>query len=257
MPTSRSFSVQCVILHQLQPIVVDSDLTVTFFSIQFKSVLQKQCEYFKLCLFQDWRDGKVTDEKLNTICAELAALSASVGTIKSGVDMFKATARNNSTTLNKHNQAFQDMESKLANMEDRSRRCNIRITGLEAGFKGSNATQFLSHTLPKWFPTLCDVQIEIMRVHRIYNGCNQGASQERTSLHQRLEDLLLPRLQQLHRRQSFHQAIDAAQAKGVDFYFIRPSWRWKTLPNTKHLPHPGIYLRFFWRQSQVHVQNLP
>jgi len=51
------------------------------------------------------------------------------------------------------------MELKLADMEDRNRRCNIHVTGLGEGLEGSNATQFLSNSLPKWFPTLGDIQI--------------------------------------------------------------------------------------------------
>lgn len=58
------------------------------------------------------------------------------------------------------------MELKLANMEDRWRRCNIHVTGLDEGLEGSNAAQFLSHSLPKWFPTLDGTQIEIMNARK-------------------------------------------------------------------------------------------
>ena len=46
-------------------------------------------------------------------------------------------------------------------MEDRNRRCNIHIVGLKEGLDGSNASQYLSRSLPEWFPELADVQIEI------------------------------------------------------------------------------------------------
>ncbi|KAL3040780.1 hypothetical protein OYC64_011723 [Pagothenia borchgrevinki] len=53
-----------------------------------------------------------------------------------------------------HEATLDMMQLKLADMEDRSRRCNVRITGLAEGVEGSNAIQFLTHSLPKWFPSL-------------------------------------------------------------------------------------------------------
>lgn len=108
---------------------------------------------------------KDNDEKLSAVQAELTSLAAGHGTIRSDVNTLKTSVVSNSSTLTRHDQALQAMELKLADMEDRNRRCNIRVTGLEEGLEGSNATQFLSHSLPKLFPTLSDIQIEIMRAH--------------------------------------------------------------------------------------------
>lgn len=35
-------------------------------------------------------------------------------------------------------------------MEDRNRRCNLRIIGLAEGVEGSNVVQFLTNSLPEW-----------------------------------------------------------------------------------------------------------
>jgi len=143
-----------------------------------ESVLQKQRDYLELRLSQIQQVGRDNDEKLSAIQAELATLAAGLGTIRSDLNTLKIPIISNSSTLNRHDQALQTMDLKLANMEDRNRRCNIRVTDLEEGLEGSNATQFLSHSLPKCFPTLCDIQIEIMRAHRIYNdnAPKQGAN---------------------------------------------------------------------------------
>lgn len=113
--------------------------------------------------------GKDNDVKLSAIQSELTMLTTTLTAIRSNVDSLKTTVRSTSSTLNKHGQALQAMELKLADMKDRNRRCNIRVTGLDEGLEGSNAIQFLSHSLSKWFPTLNNTQNEIMRAHRIYN----------------------------------------------------------------------------------------
>lgn len=58
-------------------------------------------------------------------------------------------------------------EDKLADLEDRNRRDNVRILGVPEGMEGASATEFISTNLPKWFPNIGAQQMEIMRAHRI------------------------------------------------------------------------------------------
>ena len=212
-----------------------------------ESILQKQRDYLEPRLSNIQQVGKDTDEKLSAIHAELATLATGLGAIRSDVDALKTTVRSNSATLKKHDQALQAMKLKLANMEDRNRRCNIRITGLEEGIEGSNATQFLSRCLPKWFPTLGYIQIEIQRAHRIYNDNARNRGANRTLIFNvlryptRQAILRAARKEPLSingrrirfspdysnftvkRRQGFHQAMDAARAKGLEFFLLYPA----------------------------------
>ncbi len=55
-------------------------------------------------------------------------------------------------------------------IEDRSRRNNVRLVGLPEGAEGSNAAGFLRVNLSKWIPSLRDRDIKIDRAHRIYDG---------------------------------------------------------------------------------------
>ncbi len=57
----------------------------------------------------------------------------------------------------------------MTDMEDRSRRNNVRLVGLE-GAEGSNAAGFLRVNLSKWIPSLRGRDIEIDRAHRVYDG---------------------------------------------------------------------------------------
>lgn len=212
-----------------------------------ESVLQKQRDYLEPRLSQIQQVGKDNDEKLSAIQAELTSLAAGLGTIRSDVNTLKTSVVSNSGTLTRHDQALQAMELKLADMEDRNRRCNIRVTGLEEGLEGSNATQFLSHSLPKWFPTLSDIQIEITRAHRIYNDNARNLGANRTLIFNVLrystrqailraarKDPLSIEGRRIRfspdfsnftvkRRQGFHQAMDAARAKGLDFFLLYPA----------------------------------
>lgn len=73
-----------------------------------------------------------------------------------------------------HETALGALEHKMADMEDRDRRCNIRIIGLKEGVDGSDNVQNLNRALPKWFSSLQTEQPEIMRAHRMYSGSHAG-----------------------------------------------------------------------------------
>ncbi|MGH0158086.1 UNVERIFIED_CONTAM: hypothetical protein FKN15_065759 [Acipenser sinensis] len=62
------------------------------------------------------------------------------------------------------------LEAKLADLEDRNRRSNLRMVGLEKNSECSDAAAFLMKSLPRWFPFLADKEIEVMHDHRIYNS---------------------------------------------------------------------------------------
>lgn len=57
------------------------------------------------------------------------------------------------------------LEDKVTDMEDRSRRDNIRVHGIPENSDTSNPLTYLSAAIPKWFPKLGSV--EIMRAHRV------------------------------------------------------------------------------------------
>ena len=189
-----------------------------------------------------------SDEKLTAIHAQLASLTASLGAIRSDVGTLKTAVESNSNTLDDYGQTLQELQVKLADMEDRNRRCNIRIIGLKEGLEGSNAIQFLSRSLPQWFPNLSDVQVEIMRAHRIYSDSAKGNNTDnRTLIFNVLRYTTRQAILQaarrsppvvagrkirfapdysgftVKRRQAFSPIMDSARAKGLDFFLIYPA----------------------------------
>lgn len=104
-------------------------------------MMQKQRKYLEPRLSEIQQTGKDNDAKLSAIQTELTTLTTALNTIKSEVDSLKTAVGSNSSTLDKHDRALQSMELKLADLEDRNRRCNIRVIGLDEGLEGLNATQ--------------------------------------------------------------------------------------------------------------------
>ncbi len=58
----------------------------------------------------------------------------------------------------------------MTDMEDRSRRNNVKLVGLPVVAEGSNAAVFIRVNLSKWIPFLKGRDIEIDRAHRVYDG---------------------------------------------------------------------------------------
>uniref|UniRef100_A0A3B1KGD5 L1 transposable element RRM domain-containing protein n=1 Tax=Astyanax mexicanus TaxID=7994 RepID=A0A3B1KGD5_ASTMX len=61
-------------------------------------------------------------------------------------------------------------EKKLADLEDRSRRNNVRLVGLPEGTEGSDPTGFNQKAIKEWFPTLANSEMEVERAHRVYRS---------------------------------------------------------------------------------------
>ncbi|RXN27912.1 LINE-1 type transposase domain-containing 1 [Labeo rohita] len=87
------------------------------------------------------------------------------------MDSMNANMRSAKQELNTHQQEIINLRDKIVEMEDRSRKCNVRLVGLPESAEGENAVQFLQENLPKWIPSLqVGGKIEIQRAHRIYGG---------------------------------------------------------------------------------------
>ncbi|KAE8295331.1 hypothetical protein D5F01_LYC06257 [Larimichthys crocea] len=70
-------------------------------------------------------------------------------------------------TIKSNKAKLVDYETKLADLEDRNRRDNVRILGISKGAEGPTASQFISANFLKWFPNLGEQRMEIMRAHHV------------------------------------------------------------------------------------------
>lgn len=212
------------------------------------SILEKQRDYLETRFNQLEEMGKDTDGKLCAIQNDLMTLRESIGTVNVEVGKIRGKVKDNSAQLSSHESMLDQMQLKLADMEDRSRRCNVRIIGLTEGIEGSNAVQFLTNSLPEWFPSLVDCRGEIMRAHRIYGDNNKkNRTGPRTMIFNVLRFTTCQSILRaakkdpvtiegrrirfapdysgytLKRRQAFSHAMDTARAKGVEFSLRYPA----------------------------------
>ncbi|CAK6979638.1 hypothetical protein KUCAC02_008291 [Scomber scombrus] len=199
-----------------------------------EAVLEKQRGYLETRFDKLQQMGEDTEAKLGAIQADLFSLNESIGSVTVELDKIRYEATS------------ETMQLKLADMEDRSRRCNVRAIGLPEGIEGSNAVQYLTKSLPKWFPTLGNLDGEIMRAHRVYSD-NRKRSGPRTLIFNTLRyttrQLILRAAKKspltmngrpvrlspdysgytVKRRQAFTQAMNMARAKGVEFFLLYPA----------------------------------
>lgn len=95
------------------------------------------------------------------------------------IKKLKADHNGLSTQLAKSEQSLQTtcckLEADLAELEDRSRRDNVRIINLPEKVENGDAAGFISSSLTKWFPALTGMKMEVMRAHRIGPERNTGS----------------------------------------------------------------------------------
>lgn len=111
------------------------------------------------------------EEKLSSMQAELAGLTCEFKGMKTNISGLEKKVEKNARQASLFCDRIDLVEAKMADLEDRSRRANIRVVGLSEGSEGSDAVAFLKRSLTSWFPVL-DKNIEIMRAHRTYSGKN-------------------------------------------------------------------------------------
>ncbi|KAJ1192146.1 hypothetical protein NDU88_001458 [Pleurodeles waltl] len=72
-------------------------------------------------------------------------------------------------------QDFLYLKSKLTDLEDRSRRDNIRLRGIPENEEGTDIQAFLSSTLPKLTSLNFDPPLEFQQVHRVGPKCSDAS----------------------------------------------------------------------------------
>ena len=109
--------------------------------------------------------------EVSGIRADFTSQKKEIGEIRNEVCVLQANVGFNTNKLAEHDTGLDAVRAKLADIEDRSRRGNVRINALPEGREGGRdlvPSSFLLKTCRSG-SSLSNVQGEIMRVHRI-NG---------------------------------------------------------------------------------------
>ncbi|KAK1893395.1 LINE-1 retrotransposable element ORF1 protein [Dissostichus eleginoides] len=183
------------------------------------TVLEKERGYLDSRFDQLQQMGRETEGKLTSIQTDLVVLSESICTVKAEMGKIRLDVVKNVGMLATPEVTLDMMQLKLEDMEDQSRRCNVRITGLADALEGSNAIRFLT----KWFPSLSNLKGELMRAHRIYNDDRKKQKAPLTIDGRRIRFSPDYSSYTVKRCQAFSRAMDTARAKGVEFFLLYPA----------------------------------
>ncbi|KAJ8258008.1 hypothetical protein GJAV_G00192110 [Gymnothorax javanicus] len=137
-------------------------------------------------------------------------------------------------------------ERKMADLEDRGRRCNVRVYGLPENIEKDAPIQYLERMIPIWFPSV--TQPEVERAHRISRGgppsegerhrpfifcclrfsTRQAILREARKHSPSINNRVLRFAADFSdftakRRRSFSNAMTSARERGIDAFLIYPA----------------------------------
>ncbi len=124
-------------------------------------------------------DIQATNKSVKELREELEVIATTAKQTRDRVDTVQAAAREDRRAVMDLGNQLERLTEKMTDMEDRSRRKNVRLVGLPEGAEGPNAAGFLRVNLSKWIPSLKGHDIEIDRAHRVYDG-GRGSDRPRT-----------------------------------------------------------------------------
>lgn len=118
---------------------------------------------------------KTLQDRLDNIQSELSSCSNGVRELRDRYSSLNSRVGKTEKNYDKCATRLTTFEEKMADLEDRSRRDNIRIINLPEDVESrTNLTSYILESLPVWLPALAEAKPEIMRAHRIGPPNNSG-----------------------------------------------------------------------------------
>ncbi len=115
-------------------------------------------------------DIQATNNSVKELRVELEELASAAKQTRDRVDSVQAATREDRRTVTDLRNQLERLTEKMTDIEDRSRRNNVRLVGLPEGAEGSDAAGFLRVNLSKLISSLKCRNIEIDRAHCVYDG---------------------------------------------------------------------------------------
>ncbi|KAJ1192251.1 hypothetical protein NDU88_001563 [Pleurodeles waltl] len=122
------------------------------------------------------------DASITSLTLETKSMRSDIAGFQSRVTGLEQRMGSLETQINTSQEREQDfiyLRSKLTDMEDRSRRDNIRVLGIPENEEGLDMQAFLTSTLPKMISLDFDPPLEFQRAHRIGPKRSDNSSRPR------------------------------------------------------------------------------
>lgn len=120
--------------------------------------------------------------ELAAMRAEFTAHMTALQSLCSKVDFLTGEQREQKKVVNEHTRRLDGLEQQVTDLQDRSRRSNLRLLGLPEGAEKDDPVGFLKRSLPTWIPSLAGKEIEIERAHRVYSRASTDHPKPRVFL---------------------------------------------------------------------------
>lgn len=130
-------------------------------------------------MYEEHRDFRASVANIEARAEEQAAVALDLETELGKV---KGTVKNLSETVESLQAELQKTKRKCIDLEDRSRRNNLRLINLPEGEEGDDAAAFLQARLHRWFPSLNGMKAEVDRAHRVRSDKGKEKGRPRTLL---------------------------------------------------------------------------
>ncbi|KAJ1215243.1 hypothetical protein NDU88_002852 [Pleurodeles waltl] len=122
------------------------------------------------------------DASISSLTLETKSMRSDIASFQSrmtGLEHRMGTLETHVATIQDRDQDLLYLQSKITDLEDRSRRDNIHLFGIPENEEGPDVQAFLSSVLPKLTSLTFDPPLESQRAHRVGPKCSDGASRPR------------------------------------------------------------------------------
>ncbi|KAL1279720.1 hypothetical protein QQF64_014320 [Cirrhinus molitorella] len=116
------------------------------------------------------RSEDILKTELAAMCSEFSSHMTTVQNMCSKVDFLIGEQREQKKVINEHTGRLDALEQQVIDLQDLSRRSNLRLLGLPEGAEKDDPIGFLKPSLPRWLPSLSGKDIEIKRALRVYSS---------------------------------------------------------------------------------------
>ena len=106
-------------------------------------------------------------KSLDAVQTELTSLTTRIVMAEGELPTLKKDTKKVSVGISNTQEKLQSYQRKFANLEDHSKRCNIRGYSMPESAEQDAPVQFLERMILLWFPTVKHLKSEIECVHRI------------------------------------------------------------------------------------------